>query len=477
MSYEGEILVAPIIIGAAAVYGGVKLVSGVAKGAATAALAVGNAVNSAVQTARVNSINNDLNYIMRDADKLNDEINEKMELARTECFNEYGDTIEKLAVQCSETPDMTAFLSNCQNALNSLNENMSAKRSAIENEYIENIRREITIKSGEMKMNRTKTEESIKRIADDMEKRRESMHMAQESLERAKQILDSVTARYENSPSVQKAMNYCNSMLDKAYESFESEQYESALIGANSVMDTVSLRVIELAENEIKCSQRYIDVMTLIENTSELMEKFRTAEYKVKKKGEEKTVTVDDFTVYYRGAYEKCADKISEIKKRMPLKDFRSYYPEELEDLFLQISDIQSEFLAETSLATERLDIERQRKKVAKHIIKEYVERGYETIPLTDEEKAVSSLDSMILKFRNTDSDEKTSLKLNSVQQDGHIVMSIDVEDYTEYNGSLYDIESQREAEREKTCNIIRKKTGKNFMVKQRCKNPGVIRK
>ncbi|MCM1507910.1 MAG: hypothetical protein NC177_12380 [Ruminococcus flavefaciens] len=477
MSYEGEILVAPLIAGAAVAYGGVKLVEGVAKGVAATAVAVGNAVNSAVQTARVNSVNSDLNYITQGADRLNDVINEKMESARSECFKEYGHTVENLSSQCSKAPDMTAFLNGCRAALNQLNENMEKKRSVIENEYIGNIHREITIKSAEMKSDRNMTEESIRKIADNMEKREKLKDIALESLERAEQLLLSVSVRYENAPSANKAIAACNSMLEKAYELFENQNYEAALIGANSVMDSVSLRIAEFAENEIKCSQRYIDVMSLMESTSELMEKFRTAEYKAKKNGEEKTVRVNDFTVYYRDAYEEYAAMVSEIKESMNSENFRSYSPEELESLFLRISDIQSGFLAETSLATERLDMERRRKKVAKQFLKEYMKRGYEVIPLTDAEKAVSPLDSIILKLNNADSGEKISLKFNSVQQDGHIIMVIDIEDNTEYAGSLYDIESQREAERERNCNIIRKKSGENFMVKQRCKNPGVSRR
>lgn len=63
MSFEGEIVAAPLIIGAAAVYGGVKVTAELVKGTAAVAVAAGKAIDSAIQQAKINSVNLSLIHI------------------------------------------------------------------------------------------------------------------------------------------------------------------------------------------------------------------------------------------------------------------------------------------------------------------------------------------------------------------------------------------------------------------------------
>lgn len=473
MSFEGEIVAAPLIIGAAAVYGGVKVTAELVKGTAAVAVAAGKAIDSAIQQAKINSVNRELNGIMSGVDSIDREMKEKMDNAREICYNNYTRTVDTIAKKCEESPDMDDFITRCNDALNTFNSEMQAKREEIEKEYIGKMKDEVRKKSNEIKVNRALTTQSIERMSDDMKKRELAKQSAQEALVRADDMINAIKSRYENSLLAKDAVEMCRRYYEQAKNQFDQKNYESALISANSVMDTVSLRVEELMEDEIKCSQRYIDVSAMIQTESELIEKFRTTEYKVKKKSGDKTVIVENFTEYYRGAYEECVKELDDIKILISDGDFRSHSPEELEELFLKASKLQKRFITETSLATERLDIERKRKSTAKHFIKEYLEQGYEMVSLTDDERSVSSLDSTILKFKNPDTDDMLIMRLNSVENGGHIAMTVDIEDFTNYEGNFDEIERKREELRIKTSNVIEKKTGGKMLVKQRCKNPG----
>ncbi len=473
MSYEGEIVAAPVIAGAAVVAGAALVTAAVVKGAATAVSAAGKAVNTAINTAKLSSMNRDLKNITGEVDCLDEAMQAEMNAARDECYNEYSRTVDEVAEKCSESADMDAFLNESSVALQNLNNEIREKRSEIEKKYIREIRNEIRKQSSLMKSDRTLTEQSIQRMADDMEKRKLASQSAKDTLSRADEMINAVAERYGDTKITRNAVEICRSYYDRAISEFELGNYEAALISAHSAMDAITLRVEELAVNEVQCSQRYIDIMGILNNTSELMEKFRTTEYTISKRTGDKVVTVDNFTEYYRGAYKESASKLEDVKRIISDGDFRNHSPEELEDLFTRVTEIQSEFIRETTLANERLDIERKRKATAKHLMKEYLEQGYEMVSLTDEERAVSSMDSTILKFRNPETDETVRLRLNSVDQGGHIAMTVDIEDHTDYGGNSDEVERQREELRKHTCGVIEKKTGGRMRVKQMCKNPG----
>ncbi len=475
MSGESELFVVPLLLGAAAVYGGAKLAAGAVKGTAAAANAAADAITDAIQRSRVNSVERKLGALSNSVNELDHKLVQEMNAARAEALAEYSASVAEISETCSKEGDMSAFVDKCAASMSSLKANMAQKRNTLEKEYINRINEEVKVNTAELKRKRAMVTESIERISDDMEKRETFSKNASDAIASAEDMVNAIAERYKESPKCSAAVFECRQSLNSAKQSFNDGLYEAAFISANSVIDTVNLRIAELAEHEMKCSQRFVDVKTLSDTVSSLFEKFAKASYTVKKKDGDKTVEVDNFNEYYRGSYEALSDKFQNIKSRINSRDFRAFLPEELEDIAEELSTLQTDFLRETNLAFERLDTERKRKKTAKSLIKEYTEkRGYELIPLTDEEMKISSLDSTILKFRTPETGDTVKMKLNSVLSGDRICMTVDIEDRTDYEGSIAEVELQREEERDKICSTIRKTYGEKSNIKHRCKNPGV---
>ncbi|MBR4224239.1 MAG: hypothetical protein IKR73_05465, partial [Oscillospiraceae bacterium] len=152
---------------------------------------------------------------------------------------------------------------------------------------------------------------------------------------------------------------------------------------------------------------------------------------------------------------------------------------EELTALYADADRLGEDMLRETVTAYERLHGEHMRKEMAKVLVGKYRAKGYELIPLTDEDRAVSPLDRITVRLENTETLERLELRLNSVtDESGHISMEINIVDHTVYEGSFDEIERQREQKRLEDIAALREtELARDLPMRQRCEDPGVSMK
>lgn len=479
MSYSGEIsgaaVLVPLAIGALAIGAAVKTVqlAGRVVGAA------GIAVNNAVQTARFNSVKGKLSEVTQGADALDEELSDKMSQAVSECYSQYEKAVSDLSEQFSQQADTTQFVESCRKARQDLEVSLRNTRRELEDNYISRINTEMHTRSAEMNAQRRSIEESIQRMSDDMQRKDKARELAEAAMVEAETMISEMTIRYSGSQKCQSAAAACEELCNKSKAHLEAGLCEAALAEAFSAKASLMTRVNDMMQSEIRSKQAFVDASAAVQAVQKLLDDHKSVSYNFERtrSGEPEVKEVADFTAYYRGSYEECRDKIAALQSRLSGRDFRDFIPEELEDIAREAGNIQDTFVLETQTAYERLDCELMRRETAKLLAAKYIKLGYRPLPLTDEDKAVSPIDSIIIRLGKSDTDERLYLRLNAVTDaGGRVTMNIEMEDHTEYEGSYDQIEQSRAKERQENCDLIsNSNVGKKLQLRHRCKNPGVL--
>ena len=479
MSYSGEIVgaavVVPVAIGVLAVGAAVKTVGLAAK----AVGAVGSAVNTAVQTARFNSVKGQLSEVTQGADALDSELDQKMGEAVSECYAQYENAVAGLSEQFSQNADTAGFVESCRKARQELEVNLRNTRRELEDNYISRINSEMLTRSAEMNTARRETEESLQHISDDMQRRDKARELAETALSEAETMISEMTVRYGSSQKCQSAAAACQELCSKSRAHMEEGLCEAALAEAFSAKSSLMTRVNDMMQSEIRSKQAFVDASAAVQAVQKLLDDHKSVSYNFERtrSGEPEVKEVADFTAYYRGSYEECRERIAALQNRLSDRDFRDFIPEELEDIAREAGSVQDTFVLETQTAYERLDCELMRRETAKLLAAKYIKLGYRPLPLTDEDKAVSPMDSIIIRLGKPETDERLYLRLNAVTDaGGSVTMNIEMEDHTEYEGSYDQIEQSRAKERQENCDLIsNSNVGKKLQLRHRCKNPGVL--
>ncbi len=478
MSFSGEIIALPLMVAAAGTIYAAKATVSVLKGVGEVATFGARLVHSAVQTAVVNHLSGQVKTLTSEAFSLNDDLATNMDMATRQCYADYERTLEALEEDCRKEPDMTAFLNGCQQAHQKLLSDIREKREELETTTIGGIHRQIQTAQAEMNQQRRETEESIQRIADDMERKRQTQEFTLAQIAEASAMINDFRNTYSNCEIGRQMVSVCEETLEKAKRLLDEGLFEAAMTTAYAAKDTLLLKVSDILEAECKNRQLYSDCKANLETLKKLLQQHASVSYPFNETKNGKTIVkeIEDFSFYYRGEWEQIQQQIESCERQLSGKDFRDYIPENLQDLLTQLSEIQNHFLHETSIAYERLHCELLRKETGKLLFRRYQSLGYEILPLTEEEKKISVLDSLIMNLRHTETGEEISLRLNaSSDMDGHVSMNIQMEDHTEYEGNDEEIEEARVQARTENCEVIQNSNiGKNLRLKQRCSNPDV---
>jgi len=479
MSYTGDIVAVPMF--AASVIAEYTLggIVNVMKKVGKKAFFGVDLVRSAVQTAVIHHMQGDLKNMMGEALTLNDELAQNMQAMVGQCYSDYEKTLERLKENFDKSTDMTAFLQECQNAQQILHENIQQKRHELETGTIHQIRHQLQIVQSEMQHHRRTIETSIQQISDDMERKSKTKEFTLSQIEEATAMIEDFRNSGFNCEIAKNALSICEATLQKANQFLEEGLFESALVTAYSAKDALLLKVSEMMETECRNRQLYADTKATLDTLKELMQEQKSISYPFHETRNGKPIIkeVADFNIYYRGEWEQIQQKLTRYEAQLSGADFRDYLPENLQDIWNHLSELQNHFLHETEIAYERLHNELLRMETGKLLYKRYQSLGYELLPMTEAEKNVSTLDSLIMHFRHSETGEEISLQFNAVPDaDGHITMNIQMQDHTHYEGSNDDIEQARIQARAENCNAIQNTSiGKNLRLQQRCLNPDVL--
>lgn len=482
MSYSGEVagvlIATPVIIGVGAV-------ALAAKGTMQIVQSVGNAINEAQQTARVGVIKGELSGITHVAMSFDDELSEKMQNAVQESYRQYEETIIRLEEEFRKESDTAMFINACQEARQELNAELARKRRQIQDEYVDKMNEEMRKQLATMNVLRRDTEESISNISDDLSRKKKAQALAQDTLDQAKTMIEEMKSNFGELRMCQDAESACMALYNSALAHMDTGLCQAALTEAFSLKDTIILRVSRMMEAQSRNRQAYIDAKTLLDTVTAQMEQMKRLDkeygneyvFHQTKSGEPATITVEDFTIYYRNAYQELERRVQQLRLRLSSEDFRDMAEEDIADAVRELSEIQDAFMRETATAYERLHNELIRKEVAKVLYARYKKKGYRPIPLSKEDMQVSVLDAVILRLENQNTGERIYLKLKAVtDSEGHITMNVDIEDHSVYSGSFDEMEKARAQEREENCETIRRSNaGQNLQLRHRCTNPGVL--
>lgn len=482
MSYSGEVtgalIAAPLVIGVGAV-------ALTAAGTAKIAKSVGSAVNEAAQTVRIGSIKGQLSEMTKAASEFDDELSVEMEAASQDSYRRYEETVVRLEEEFRKEPDTAAFMDACREARSELDAELTQKRRQIQDEYVSRMNEEMRKQSAIMNALRRETEESVSRISDDLARKEKARELAAEALAQAYAMIEEMKSSYGELRMCRETEKACRDIYERAMTHMEEGLFQAALTEAYSVKDTIVLRVSGMMEAQSRNRQAYIDTRALLETIIVQMEQMRQLDkahgneftFDQTRSGEPMLIAVEDFSQYYRGAYQKLEERVQQISQRLCSEDFRDMSQEDISDAARELSELQNTFLRETSTAYERLNNELVRKETAKLLYARYKKKGYQPIPLSDEDMKVSAMDAIILRLEHKDTGERVYLNIKAVpDSEGHITMNVDIEDHSIYTGNDDEVEKARAKEREENCEAIRRSNaGKGLQLRHRCTNPGVL--
>lgn len=475
MSYGGE-----MVAGAIALAVAVPLIAvgTMARSAVSVGRAAAKAAHDARQTARVNSAERELGKMTAQAEALEAQMHTEMDAAMEECYADYEHTMQELSETYRKEPDTAAFAAGCRAAHEKLCQDMREKRSVLERETIGGIQREMKIRQQTLAQERRDMQDSMQRMQDDMARRERAGELARAELAQTAQMLEDLNARCSESASGRAAYEACCRAYDKAEASLAEGLPEAALSQAYALKDTILLRVQEYMEAECRTMRLHTDCTAMLSNFRQMMQEHEKISYTFREtcSGKERELEIEDFPRYYRGAWEQLTQELGGWQEQLTAENYRDYAPEHLMELLDRMGDWQARFMQETATAYERLHNLLLRRETAKLLVKRYAEKGYQLIPLTEEDRAVSDLDSRIIRLEHAETGERLYLRLNAeTDAEGHVAMHIDIEDHTEYEGNYFEVERARAKEREANCGMIRQSNvGKQLQLRHRCTNPGV---
>ncbi|MBQ8978634.1 MAG: hypothetical protein IJ080_02595, partial [Oscillospiraceae bacterium] len=404
------------------------------------------------------------------------EMSADLDKCRAECAGEYAAAAERLRRQLDSDGDADVFAKGCAEISDKFDRQFSAAHSELDVRYRNKIAQTMDTAIEKMHMGRRETERAIEQIEDAEERKAQYAKVTKERIESLSAQIDKLSARFDGKKAAE-AVRILTEQLAQARANLEGGLTEAALIDVFSAEDLLYLRVSEMATDEVMLKNHYIRAAEDIARLSGTYEKLREGELKTERtaSGLEAERHIDDMPFYYRGEYEKIGEEIARITDELDIT-YTDFTQEELISVGERIKQLNSRLIKETETAYERLYCEHLRKETAKVLVKRYRSKGYELIPLTEEDKKISPLDRITVRLENADTGERLELMLNSVNDDdGHISMDIAIEDHTSYEGTLDEVERIREKERLDTIAALRDTDiAKDLPLRQRCKNPGV---
>ncbi len=443
-----------------------EIVAGVAIGLATLTVGVVKAIDSAQKTLRVAGLGENLSSVESRLNTSMDKLNNALASVSSECNANYEQSMRDINAMISREPDMTIFNEKCAQAQEILRRELAEKRAKIQNEYISEINKEIA--SGQMILKQTREEitASINRISEDMEKQTMAKPYAEKAIAEAEMKIEGFKNRFANSTAANQMLNELTTTLNKAKDSFASGFYTLSLEEAYIVNDAAVLRVKDMLEREIRQKQAYADAKALQLNCRNIMDKFSMA--KCENKFVAKNGTVEDFSRFYRGEFEKYETELSNISAELEA-DYRDISEERLSDIYARLGEWKTGFIKSAGLAHERMENLVFRYDSIQAVVKEFCNAGYELDDLDDS----NPLDQMTVFFRNEDG-KKLDVKFSAVLDKEHIGMVVDIDDHADYEGTDEEIENQRVGVRNDICRTLNEQSNGTVEYKQVCTNPGV---
>ena len=477
MSYSGQIAISAPAAGA--VIGGLLAagaVAVVAYGVGRGVYAVGSAVADAVEQERLNKLSGELGDALAEAESIDRQMASALAAAQGKCLSEHERTLEKISEMMAQTGDSDKFIKECSKAGSELDRRMDEVHLEIEQMYRGRIESAVDKTLAQVRMKRKEIQASLEAIEDYEQKMAVAASAARQKIDQTKQTLLELKGRFSGRMCTE-AIRIVNEQLLNAERNLSEGLSEGALIDAYSAEDAVYMRVKEMITAESTMRQRYINVKGALEALINAYDKAKSADFESERtaSGSKIEKHIDDMSVYYRGEYERIGDQIAQLSARLSA-DYMDISVSEIEDIRREINTLRDHFVQESITANERVNSESMRKETAKVLVKRYKEKGYSLIPLDESDKEYSPLDRITVRMQNDTTGERVYLMLDAVKdENGHIAMNVEIEDHTDYEGSLDEIEAAREQERLENCAALKgTKVGEGMRMKQRCKNPGV---
>ena len=467
MSYSGEIQAAGAA--ALAVYAA-QLVS-------RAAAAGIRAVRERAQTKAVWQMKSRLGELTGGAAAVRDRLAGELGAAAEECYADHVQTLAQLTAAFADSPDTDVFLAQCAAAGDTMRRSLAEHRQALEAVAIAEIRDTMRRRQTLLRMERQEIEQSMQRITDEMRRREQAGVLAEQIIRETAAMLYDLRIHYGDSAISRQAADACAALLSRA-ETLAGEGFpEAALTAACAAQDAVLTCVTDLLTAACRTEQLCAEVQLSLETAQEMLrQREGDISFANTRSGKPVEKHIRDIPSYFRGAWGPLEQELAGLAKIFSGTAPCDHDPQVLTDLLDRLTDWQSRFTHEYALAYERIYQELLRQETGRLLAERYLSMGYRLLPLTAEDRAVSPLDSLILRLEKPDTGERLELRLNAVPDaDGHIAMHILMDDHTEYPGTDTEIEAARQSVREESMDMIRKSpVGQGMQLRQRCRNPGV---
>ena len=461
MSYSGEIQAAGVF--ALAMYA--------ARSVSRAATAGIRAARDAQQTRMLRQMRSRLASLTGDAVKVSADLGTSLSAVAAQCHAEYAQTVAALTASCEKTPDIAGFLRECDRARAELYRHIEEQRESLESGAVAAVRDAMRRSQVILRHERQETALSMQQIADDQKRRSRAGDLAREIITETAAMLADLRDVWGKAASA----DACAALLRRAEELAAQELPEAALTAAYAAQDAVLTRVTELMTAEIRTRQLHAEVMQALESAQTvLLERSTVFCFAQTRTGVPAEKEIPDLPHYFRGDWETLEQELH-LLSQLPA-DPLDCDPQSLADQLDRLNDWQSRFARAHACAVSRIHNELLRQETGRLLAKRWMAQGYRLLPLTAEERAVSPLDSLILRLGHPETGAELEFRLNAVQDaDGNIAMQILTEDHTPYPGTDAQIEAARQSVREDTCDAIRESgIGQGMQLRQRCRNPGV---
>ncbi len=426
-------------------------------------------INSAQKTIRVFGVGNSLSSVEMKLNSSMDSLRNEMDRLTSDNNARYELAVRDMNNMLNEAPDITSFCQSLKTSHENLQRELAEGRNAIQEKYINEINRELSIGQTILRQTKADIDSSISRITSDMEKQDAAKPYAEKIIAEVELKIDGFRQSFNDSITANNKINELINILEKAKAYYSAGNYTMALEEAYIANDAIFLRLKDMLELEIRQKHIYADAKALHAVCKELLDK--SAKATCDNEFITESGTVEDFSRFFRGDYEKFEAQLSKIENELSA-DFRDISEARIIEIQAELAEWQLGFVRSAVLAHERMENLAFRYDAIQMMVKDFAEAGY-TFEAVDD---TNELDQMIIYLKNSDG-KRLDVKYSAVLKNGHVDMVVDIDDHADYEGSDNEIEEKRSGVRNKICQTLNKQTNGRMAYRQVCSNPGVTKR
>ncbi len=455
MSGSGDILLAPVLLAMVVPVAAMAATARAVSSAANAASSVVQFAGEQVNRVRINHASRKLGRYSEAVDRADEMAQETMSNAMSKCYSDYIEQTELLSAELSRTHDISEYVRKCEETQEKLSRELEKVSTKVEKqckEYVESENKKIRAK---LSAERQEVLDSISRISDSEELRKQTARdTAERLMSEAKGLISELKEECAENGYYERLLTLLENGLRDTENSFSDGMYEAAVINSYSVIDSVIDVLEKKQQAERKNIAIYAKCKASLEEIGCLLENCRSVDYTLEETadGQRQDINIDDFTVFFKGSWERIEESYNRISERINGSDFSNFVMEELVDLDDSAGRLLSEFRSEIVRAYDRLHNNLLRNEYADIVASEYEKMGfYEDYPDED----TDPIDGTVMMFRKDSTGEVIKISLSPEEREnGSLEIGINIQSHDDSCEDM-STEIRRSQQRQQLCNGI----------------------